>query len=338
MTTTNHRQDLSPEIMTASKRYFTHIVHSTNNSTKLSDLRAQLKPINRSQYVSPLVVHQPRGLPQQPQPPTSQERQPQQHKTLEQDTLTERRPSPPRQMSPNPQKQHIPRRPVHSQEQPTSRFSWTTQATEITALQSPVTETFGAQSTASTAVSVTLRQHAPEPVSRFSWTTRDNESVVDTPSLVDTTSDFSEMRHLSLVPRPLAPIIARKRPIPRDVDGTRAPQQLPPTSSNKELPLSPPELASVDIITALEAQLEQLAHRKRNVEKLIHELTHLQPKNPLVQDLAARRENSRKLDALKLEMDEIRSIEHDLGLKHHRAWKRREQEQPTCLWVRRVTG
>lgn len=332
MNATNRHQELSPEIMTASKRYFTQIVHSTNNSTKLSDLRAQLKPINRSQHVPPLVVHQSRNLLQQPQPPTIQERRPQQHETLEQYTLTEQRPSPPRQVSPIPQKQNIPRRPVHSQEQPTSRFSWTTQATETTALQSPATETFSAQSTASTAASVTSPQHAPEPVSRFSWTTRDNESVVDT------TSDFSEMRHLSLVPRPLAPIIARKRPIPRDVDGTRAPEQLAPTSSNKELPLSPPELASVDIITALEAQLEQLAHRKRNVEKLIHELTHLQPKNPLVQDLAARRENSRKLDALKLEMDEIRSMEHDLGLKHHRAWKRREQEQPTCLWVRRVTG
>jgi hypothetical protein len=41
------------------------------------------------------------------------------------------------------------------------------------------------------------------------------------------------------------------------------------------------------------------------------------------------------------ELDSIKSEEHDVGLKLHRAWKKREREEGgsgSALWVRRVTG
>ncbi len=110
------------------------------------------------------------------------------------------------------------------------------------------------------------------------------------------------------------------------------------TTADKTLPLTPSELASVDLVTALQAQLDDLGHRRTNLEKLISSLTQLQPQNPVVQDLAARRDSAKKVERFKAELAEVVSKEHELGLRLHRAWKRREQEQPTTLWVRRVTG
>jgi hypothetical protein len=41
------------------------------------------------------------------------------------------------------------------------------------------------------------------------------------------------------------------------------------------------------------------------------------------------------------ELDEIRREEHEVGLKLHRAWRKREREDPNgsecAIWVRRVT-
>ena len=42
------------------------------------------------------------------------------------------------------------------------------------------------------------------------------------------------------------------------------------------------------------------------------------------------------------ELSEIKREEHDVGLKLHRAWKKREREDPgwagSAIWVRRVTS
>jgi len=105
----------------------------------------------------------------------------------------------------------------------------------------------------------------------------------------------------------------------------------------KDLPLSPLQLASVDLVTSLEAQLDEMRHRRWNLEKMVRNVTALQPQNPLVQDLAARRASREKVDAFKAELADVSQQEHEIGLRLHRAWKRRDLDEPTAFWVRRIT-
>lgn len=105
----------------------------------------------------------------------------------------------------------------------------------------------------------------------------------------------------------------------------------------KDLPLSPPQIASVDLVTSLEAQLDETRHRRRNLEKMVDNVTALQPQNPLVQDLAARRASKEQVDAFKAELADVKQQEHDVGLRLYRAWKRRDLDEPTAFWVRRIT-
>jgi len=73
-------------------------------------------------------------------------------------------------------------------------------------------------------------------------------------------------------------------------------------------------------------------------------MTELMPQDNLVvtsEVWRKREEEKRKVEGLKTEEADIRRQEHDIGLRLHRAWKRRDKEavyEPTGLWVRRVTG
>lgn len=81
-----------------------------------------------------------------------------------------------------------------------------------------------------------------------------------------------------------------------------------------------------------------------NVNRAIHNLTKAQSENqnPLVTDWRKAREGERKILSLREEVAELGREEHDIGLKLHRAYKRREKEGnfegTSALWVRRVTG
>jgi hypothetical protein len=50
----------------------------------------------------------------------------------------------------------------------------------------------------------------------------------------------------------------------------------------------------------------------------------------------------KRVDDHKMELAEIQKEEHEVGLRLHRAWRRRDKQnelgEPTGLWVRRVTG
>jgi hypothetical protein len=50
----------------------------------------------------------------------------------------------------------------------------------------------------------------------------------------------------------------------------------------------------------------------------------------------------KRVDDHKMELAEVLKEEHEIGLRLHRAWRRRDRfspmEEPTGLWVRRVTG
>ena len=73
-------------------------------------------------------------------------------------------------------------------------------------------------------------------------------------------------------------------------------------------------------------------------------MTELMPTDHVILTEEVRRkreEEKRKVEGLRREEAEVRRCEHEVGLRLHRAWKRREREEVfecTGLWVRRVTG
>ncbi|KUJ07586.1 uncharacterized protein LY89DRAFT_702357 [Mollisia scopiformis] len=116
------------------------------------------------------------------------------------------------------------------------------------------------------------------------------------------------------------------------------------SSISKTLPMSPAEAASHDLVTQLQAQLDNLAHRRNNITRSIRQMTELMPKDHVIltEEVRRKREDEkRKVEMLREEEADVRREEHDIGLRLHRAWKRRDKDavyEPTGLWVRRVTG
>ncbi len=108
--------------------------------------------------------------------------------------------------------------------------------------------------------------------------------------------------------------------------------------------MTPDEAQSHDLVTSLQAQLDDLAHRKNNIVKSIKQMTELMPTDSLVVTDEVRRKREvekMKIERLRTEEADVRREEHDIGLRLHRAWKRRDKDavyEPTGLWVRRVTG
>jgi hypothetical protein len=71
-------------------------------------------------------------------------------------------------------------------------------------------------------------------------------------------------------------------------------------------------------------------------------MTELMP-DVLMSGMEARRqaEEKKKVEGLREELADVVRAEHDVGLRLHRALKRRDRNdiyEPTGLWVRRVTG
>ncbi|OAL32763.1 hypothetical protein AYO22_00237 [Fonsecaea multimorphosa] len=112
-------------------------------------------------------------------------------------------------------------------------------------------------------------------------------------------------------------------------------------SATKSLPPTPVELQAADKITFLTARLEDLARRKRNLNKIILELQESLRKNAIVYDSRKRKEVDKMITNLNLEIQDVKNEEHDVQLRLHRAQKRRDKddfyEQPTGLWIKRVT-
>jgi hypothetical protein len=112
----------------------------------------------------------------------------------------------------------------------------------------------------------------------------------------------------------------------------------------KTLPMSPAEAQSHDLVTSLQAQLDDLAHRRGNIVRSIRQMTELMPMDSLVvtDEVRRKREAEKlKIERLRVEEADVRREEHEIGLRLHRAWKRRDKDavyEPTGLWVRRVTG
>jgi hypothetical protein len=88
--------------------------------------------------------------------------------------------------------------------------------------------------------------------------------------------------------------------------------------------------------------MADLTTQRNNVERVLRDLTAPGASNPLTTNFRVEREREKRIQALRDELNEIGLQEHDIGLKLHRAQRRREEDEGyegfTTLWVRRVTG
>ncbi|UPX14307.1 uncharacterized protein EKO05_0004795 [Ascochyta rabiei] len=113
------------------------------------------------------------------------------------------------------------------------------------------------------------------------------------------------------------------------------------TGTQKALPQPPTTLSASDHVAILESQMEDLHVRRSNVYKMIKKMNAAAPSNPMLTDFKTARMAEQKKKAFEDELAEMKIEEHDIGLKLHRALRKRERDDPnsgSALWIRRVTG
>lgn len=124
-------------------------------------------------------------------------------------------------------------------------------------------------------------------------------------------------------------------------DKARSSSMMSGSSVSKSLPPTPVETSAADKAGTLEARMEDLARRKRNTNKIIIELRASLKKYAIVYDARKRKEVDKMIINLELELQDITNEEHETGLRLHRVQRRKDKddfyEQPTGLWVKRVT-
>ena len=87
--------------------------------------------------------------------------------------------------------------------------------------------------------------------------------------------------------------------------------------------------------------MEDLKVRRNNVYRLLNDLNNMAPPNPMVTDFKRMRIVEQRKKDFEGELAEIKREEHDVGLKLHRAWRKREGADSgfeSALWIRRVTS
>lgn len=218
-----------------------------------------------------------------------------------------------------------------------SRFSWTTQASNTTYQHSPPS--------------------SPVPPLPTMPKNSTSLSVNTSSSIMNRTRPIPSNRNYD--PAPDSPVSSVTPTVRRPIGGLRAEgqeRQFPArkssyavsiastttTSGGKALPRTPQELNSQDHVSALQAQMADLTTQRNNVERVLRDLTAPGASNPLTTNFRVEREREKRIQALRDELNEIGLQEHDIGLKLHRAQRRREEDEGyegfTTLWVRRVTG
>jgi hypothetical protein len=205
--------------------------------------------------------------------------------------------------------------------QPPSRFSVTTYAPSESQSPRPSTETFDRPPMPTPPQTFTLQQQ-PSPILNLK-----RPKVAESPK--------ASVQRKAVAQAPGSPVFIS---MSSSIASKRA------SNVAKMLPMSPAEAQSHDLVTSLQAQLDDLAHRRTNIERSIRQMTELMPKDSVIltEEVRRKREDEkRKVEALRIEEADVKREEHDIGLRLHRAWKRRDKEavyEPTGLWVRRVTG
>ncbi|KAI9762140.1 MAG: hypothetical protein M4579_000620 [Chaenotheca gracillima] len=209
---------------------------------------------------------------------------------------------------------------LNLEDQPPSRFSFSTYATETTTHESgPNTPDMRSTEVFSTPAAAPVSAPAPTPTS--------------TPA----TSILNRPRPPIGTPESDAKSIKRK-PAPSHHHTSSSTSTIN-ASLSKRLPQSPPEAGPVDLIASLQSQLNVLSLRRSALNRVIRDLTEGLPRNQ--SSVRAREEVKKRVDECKDQLAEVQQEEHVIGLRLHRAWKRNDSHntyEPTGLWVRRVTG
>ena len=216
-----------------------------------------------------------------------------------------------------------------------SRFSWTTYNTTTTYQHSPPPSPPQPMPTSSL---VPKGRVVTEPASTTSSILNRRRPVPQADKVPDT-------------PPVRKPVPAARSPV---VSKTRTTTRASPTSprsgsifststtnTQKALPQPPTSLSANDHVSLLESQLEDLRVRRSNIYKVLKDLNAAAPSNPMVTDFKTARMTERKKKGFEDELAEIKIEEHDIGLKLHRALRKRERDDPnsgSALWIRRVTG
>ena len=189
-----------------------------------------------------------------------------------------------------------------------------------------------------------------QPPSRFSSTTYATTAYDSPPTTPEVGSYSPAVSAISTTPNS---ILNRKRPVPSaGISNSKALARKPPPSElgkptqtpeghRKPLPKSPPETKATSRISSLEAKLDDLHQRRKNLHTVIHELTNVVQPSSIAYDMASRQEIKKTVEGLSRELAEVVKDEHDTGLRLHRALKRDDEfaaYEPTSIWVRRVTN
>ncbi|KAF2006882.1 hypothetical protein P154DRAFT_421199, partial [Amniculicola lignicola CBS 123094] len=162
----------------------------------------------------------------------------------------------------------------------------------------------------------------------------------DTPPVAEDPEEFDSIDEPI---KPTVPLKVGRNSPPRSLASPTSPHnQLSQAPTHKALPRPPTEISAADHADILQAQMDDLRLRRSNVNRLLSDLNKQAPPNPLVTDFRRMRlVEQRKKDFMD-ELAEIKVEEHDVGLRLHRAYKKREREDPngsdSAIWVRRVTS
>lgn len=121
---------------------------------------------------------------------------------------------------------------------------------------------------------------------------------------------------------------------------------IPSPSPISSRPPSPPRASSRadqpprDHIEQLEYEQEQLEARRSSIKREMWDLGQLLPPNPSTHNPIAREGMNKRLGELVSGLADVEKEIHEMGMKLHRAWRRRDKdmgsEGPTHLWVSRV--
>lgn len=201
--------------------------------------------------------------------------------------------------------------------------------------------------------------------SRFSWTTYNSgttyqhspppspppplpaslssEHVPATSSILDRKRPIPSSEHRVISRKPVGESTASIMQPKANSSEPSSPRPGSAFSSNthKALPRPPPEVAAADHIETLQSQQDNLRIRRNNVYKLLTDLNNMAPPNPMITDFKRMRLVEQRKKEFARELEDIKVEEHDVGLKLHRAVRKREALDPnggSALWVRRVTS
>jgi hypothetical protein len=263
-------------------------------------------------------------------PPTQKQQQPEADRSYSQGQAT------PTQSSVT--DSYLKQTPDNDKEAPASRFSWTTYNTHTTYQHSPpltppqpplptsfpVTRDHRVVTEPISAASSILNRRRPVPTAdkvSESPTTQKPASSAKSPGSVT-------RQNMAVSARPSSP-------------GADSTFSTATSGTQKALPQPPTTLSACDHLSVLESQMEDLRVRRSNVYRLLSDLNNAAPANPLLTDFKRARMAEQRKRMFEDELTEIKSEEHEVGLKLHRAWKKREIDDPnhgSALWIRRVTS